>query len=115
MLWLLHTDRCLQLCIIANQHSDARVKMNGLRAALASECCCKLDLSRLEGKMSNLTRLFTIGQIVQCRMDKKFYKGIVKETYPDHIVVDIPEISEHCWFENDFNMDCVYPECNFQE
>ena len=42
--------------------------------------------------MSNLTRLFTIGQIVRCRMDKKFYKGIVKETYPDHIVVDIPEI-----------------------
>lgn len=65
--------------------------------------------------MSNLTRLFTIGQIVRCRMDKKFYKGIVKETHPDHIVVDIPEISEHCWFENDFNMDCVYPECNFQE
>lgn len=65
--------------------------------------------------MSNLTRLFTIGQIVRCRMDKKFYKGIVKETYPDHIVVDIPESSEHCWFENDFNMDCVYPECNFQE
>lgn len=65
--------------------------------------------------MSNLTRLFTIGQIVRCRKDKKFYKGIVKETYPDHIVVDIPEISEHCWFENDFNMDCVYPECNFQE
>lgn len=65
--------------------------------------------------MSNLTRLFTIGQIVRCRMDKKFYKGIVKETYPDHIVVDIPEISEHCWFENDFNMDCVYPECNFQK
>ena len=38
-----------------------------------------------------------------------------QETYPDHIVVDIPEISEHCWFENDFNMDCVYPECNFKE
>lgn len=23
--------------------------------------------------------------------------------------------SKHCWFENDFNMDCVYPEYNFQE
>lgn len=31
------------------------------------------------------------------------------------IIVDIPEISKHCWFENDFNMDCVYPEYNFQE
>lgn len=30
-------------------------------------------------------------------------------------IVDIPEISKHCWFENDFNMDCVYPEYNFQE
>lgn len=39
----------------------------------------------------------------------------VSLTYPDHIIVDIPEISKHCWFENDFNMDCVYPEYNFQE
>ena len=47
---------------------------------------------------------------VRCRLDEKYYKGTVKETYPDHIIVDIPEISKHCWFENDFNMDCVYPE-----
>lgn len=47
--------------------------------------------------------------------DAYYYKGTVKETYPDHIIVDIPEISKHCWFENDFNMDCVYPEYNFQE
>ena len=58
--------------------------------------------------MSDLTHLFTIGQPVRCRL-------AVKETYPDHIIVDIPEISKHCWFENDFNMDCVYPEYNFQE
>lgn len=62
--------------------------------------------------MSDLTHLFTIGQPVRCRLDEKFYKG---ETYPDHIIVDIPEISKHCRFENDFNMDCVYPEYNFQE
>ena len=67
------------------------------------------------GQMSDLTHLFTIGQPVRCRLDEKFYKGTVKETYPDHIIVDIPEISKHCWFENDFNMDCVYPEYNFQE
>ena len=65
--------------------------------------------------MSDLTHLFTIGQPVRCRLDEKFYKGAVKETYPDHIIVDIPEISKHCRFENDFNMDCVYPEYNFQE
>ena len=57
--------------------------------------------------MSDLTHLFTIGQPVRCRLDEKYYK--------DHIIVDIPEISKHCWFENDFNMDCVYPEYNFQE
>lgn len=62
------------------------------------------------GEMSDLTHLFTIGQPVRCRLDEKYYKGTVKETYPDHIIVDIPEISKHCWFENDFNMDCVYPE-----
>ena len=60
--------------------------------------------------MSDLTHLFTIGQPVRCRLDEKYYKGTVKETYPDHIIVDIPEISKHCWFENDFNMDCGYPE-----
>ena len=65
--------------------------------------------------MSDLTHLFTIGQPVRCRLDEKYYKGTVKETYPDHIIVDIPEISKHCWCENDFNMDCVYPEYNFQE
>lgn len=59
--------------------------------------------------MSDLTHLFTIGQPVRCRLDEKFYKGTV------NIIVDIPEISKHCWFENDFNMDCVYPEYNFQE
>lgn len=46
--------------------------------------------------MSDLTHLFTIGQPVRCRLDEKYYKGTVKETYPDHIIVDIPEISKHC-------------------
>lgn len=40
---------------------------------------------------------------------------VTAKKYRDHIIVDIPEISKHCWFENDFNMDCVYPEYNFQE
>jgi hypothetical protein len=45
-------------------------------------------------------------------MDNKFYNGTVKEIYTDHIIVDIPEISDHCWFEDDFNIDCVFPEYN---
>ena len=48
-------------------------------------------------------------------MDGKFYNGTVKETYTDHIIVDIPEISDHCYFEEGFNMGCVYPDYNFQK
>ena len=33
----------------------------------------------------------------------------MKETHPDHIIVDVPEVLDHCWFENGFNMDCVQP------
>ena len=66
-------------------------------------------------KMSNLTHLFKVGQKVKCRLDGEMFKGTVKEVYADHIIVDVPEVSDHCWFENGFNMDCIYPEYNFQE
>ena len=46
-------------------------------------------------------------------MDGNLYIGTVKETYEDHIIVDVPGISDHCYFENGFNMDCVYPDYNF--
>lgn len=65
--------------------------------------------------MANLIHLFKVGQEVRCNMDGTFYKGTVKETYTDHIIVDIPKISDHCWFENNLNMDCVYPENNFRD
>lgn len=64
--------------------------------------------------MSDLTHLFKIGQKVRCKLDGIFYKGIVKETYEDHIIVNIPDFSDHCWFEEGFNIDCVYPENNFK-
>ena len=63
--------------------------------------------------MSDLTRLFKNGQKVKCNFDGKLYDGTVRETYTDHIIVDVPNISDHCWFEEGFNMDCVYPEYNF--
>ena len=63
--------------------------------------------------MSNLTHLFKVGQEVRCNMDGKFYKGTILETHVDHIIVDIPEVSNHCWFENDLNVGDVYPENNF--
>lgn len=63
--------------------------------------------------MANLTHLFKIGQNVKLNMDGKFFKGIVKETYEDHIIINVPEISDHCYFEEGFNLDTVYPEYNF--
>lgn len=65
--------------------------------------------------MSDLTHLFSVGQKVSCDMDGVSHKGTVRETYTDHIIVDIPDISDHCWFENDLNMDCVFPEYNFND
>ena len=63
--------------------------------------------------MSNLMHLFKVGQKVKCSMDGKLHSGTVKEIYIDHIIVDVPDISDHCYFENGFNMNCVYPEYNF--
>jgi len=65
--------------------------------------------------MSNLTHLFNIGQAVRCNLDGRFYKGKVTETYEDHIIVDLPDISNHCWFETGYNIGDVYPEYNFTE
>ena len=63
--------------------------------------------------MSNLTHLFKVGQKVKCNFDGTLHSGIVKETYTDHIIVAVPDISDHCYFEEGFNMDCVYPDYNF--
>ena len=65
--------------------------------------------------MANLTHLFKIGQKVKCNLDGKIHNGTVKEIYPGYIIVDIPDVSDHCYFENGFNMDCVYPDYNFKE
>lgn len=63
--------------------------------------------------MANLEHLFSVGQKVKCKLDGVFYKGKIKETYDDHIIVDIPQISDHCWFEEGWNIGGVYPEYNF--
>ena len=65
--------------------------------------------------MANLTHLFKVGQKVRCKLDGVFNKGTVKETFVDHIIVDIPQISDHCWFEEGWNIEDIYPECNFME
>lgn len=48
--------------------------------------------------MSKLQHLFKVGQNVKCRIDGIMQKGIVTEVHDDHIIVDIPEINNHCWF-----------------
>lgn len=66
--------------------------------------------------MANLTHLFKVGQAVKVKADtydNTLYNGTVKETYPDHIIVDVPEISDHMWYEEDLNLDWVYPDYNF--
>ena len=42
-----------------------------------------------------------------------WYKGTVKEVYPDHLIVDVPDICDHLWFQDNFNLNALYPEDNF--
>ena len=46
-------------------------------------------------------------------MDGVIQKGTVKEVAEDHLIVDMPTVSDHCYFEEGFNLDCVYPDYNF--
>jgi hypothetical protein len=69
--------------------------------------------------MANLTHLFKVGQKVRYLSDDDFggratwHKGTVTQTYEDHIIVDIPDISDHMWFEEGLGLDKLYPEYNF--
>lgn len=58
-------------------------------------------------------KIFKVGQKVVCRMDGDLHKGTITKVFKDHIIVDIPEVSDHCWFEEGLNLDDVYPEYNF--
>jgi hypothetical protein len=61
-----------------------------------------------EKDMSNLMHLFKVNQKVKCNVDGKFFNGTVKETYEDHIIIDVPEISDHMWYEEGLNIGDVY-------
>lgn len=65
--------------------------------------------------MSDLTHLFSKGQKVRCKMDGSFHKGIIKEIYQGHVIVNVSGISDHCWFEEGFNLDDLFPEYNFNQ
>lgn len=49
--------------------------------------------------MSDLTHLFKVEQKVKCRFLTIFYDGTVTKTYADHIIVNVPGISDYCYFE----------------
>lgn len=57
--------------------------------------------------MSNLMHLFKVNQKVKCNVDGKFFNGTVKETYEDHIIIDVPEISDHMWYEEGLTFRCL--------
>lgn len=65
--------------------------------------------------MSNYKHLFKINQqvIIKFEDDKKTHKGTITETATDYIIVDVPDISDHCYFDCD-NIGCVYPDYNFK-
>lgn len=63
--------------------------------------------------MANLSHIFNVGQKVKCRLDDEFFDGTVTETHESYIIVDIPRISDHYWFEENFNIEHVYPIYNF--
>ena len=69
--------------------------------------------------MANLTHLFKVGQYVKYKNDdfdavKKFIPCVVKETYPDHIIITDTETNTDLWCEEGFNMDCVFPDYDYK-
>ena len=76
-----------------------------------------MDLQKGVKTMLNLTHLFKVGQKVTYRNNdfdavKRNIPCVVKETYPDHIIITDTETNTDLWIEEGFNMDCVYPEYN---
>lgn len=70
--------------------------------------------------MANLSHLFKVGQKVKIKNDDfdnpqgiSFEDGVVKETYEDHIIVHHTELDFDGWYEENFNIDCIFPEYNF--
>lgn len=65
--------------------------------------------------MANLTHLFKVNQSIIYHDEdmKKNFNGTIKEVYEDYLIVDVPQISDHMYFEEGFNLDCLYPSYNF--
>ena len=60
--------------------------------------------------MADLTHLFKVGQHVKYKNEdfdavNKFVPCIVKETYPDHIIITDTETNTDLWCEEGYNME----------
>ena len=57
--------------------------------------------------MADLAHLFKAKQKVRYHDPDTggWHNGEIKEIHPDHVIVDIPDISDHCWFEEDLNLE----------
>lgn len=62
--------------------------------------------------MSDLAHLFKVGQEVVCLFDGEQHNGTVEETHAAYIIVNVPDVSSHCYFDRDM-LDMVYPSYNF--
>lgn len=77
------------------------------------------EYKRKEGfRMSDLTRLFKVGQRVFYRNDdfdalEKFMPCTVKETASDYIIITDDKTQTDFYIESGFNLDMVYPAYNF--
>lgn len=63
--------------------------------------------------MANLTHLWTVNQPIKTFIDGRLYKGLIKEVYPDHLIVNVFGFSDHVWYESGLNLDTLYPDYNF--
>ena len=69
--------------------------------------------------MSDLSHLFHVGQKVKWKntdfdhVGPLFDDGIVTEVYPDHIIVNLTKYDVNMYCEEDFGIDHVYPDYNF--
>lgn len=68
--------------------------------------------------MANLAHLFKVNQKVKIKNDdfdaiQKFYNGVIKEVYTDHIIVTNKDLDFDGYYEEGFNMDCIFPDYNF--
>ena len=131
-IWLENMQSDLKLIRINSNyiHNEEQLKNDTLKAKAIMK---RKKKSTLSFKMNMLNLLMDTGESVKLidnknietiKVEKITDVKLIKESEPDdyrvlyykkddHIIVDIPEISVHCYFEEGFNMDCVYPDYNF--